>query len=113
MEEEYDEKLKIEEEEAREKAREERIKARDAMKELRSQRVFERELKSSYLKSRVSDNKLLHRCCKTTTCYLESLTQKYVPHLTRFHFTNFYLRYFYEKITRSYFARFQALHDNT
>ena len=54
MEEAYDEKLKMEEEEARAKDREERIKARDQAKELRSQRVMERELKSSYLRSRVS-----------------------------------------------------------
>ena len=44
----------MEEEEARAKDREERIKARDQAKELRSQRVMERELKSSYLRSRVS-----------------------------------------------------------
>ena len=59
LEEDYDEKLKMEEDEIRAKDREERIKARDQAKELRSQRFMERELKSSYLKSRVSSNKLL------------------------------------------------------
>ena len=57
LEEDYDEKLKMEEEELRARDREERIKARDQAKELRSQRIMERELKSSYLKSRVSANK--------------------------------------------------------
>jgi len=52
LEEDYDEKLKMEEDEIRAKDREERIKARDQAKELRSQRFMERELKSSYLKSR-------------------------------------------------------------
>ena len=51
MEEEYDEKLRIErekrEEEEREKAREERLKAREAIKEERSQRFYDREFKST------------------------------------------------------------------
>ena len=51
MEEEYDEKLRIErekrEEEEREHAREERLKAREAIKEERSKRFYDREFKNT------------------------------------------------------------------
>ena len=59
IEEAYDEKLRIEredeEEEDREKAREERVKARQVMKELRAERAEKRDLDSAYLKSKVKN----------------------------------------------------------
>lgn len=52
LEEAYDEKLRFERDEETDE-REERVKAREAMKELRAQRALERDIKSVYNKSRV------------------------------------------------------------
>ncbi len=55
LEEAYDEKLRIEREKNEAESREDRIKAREAMKELRAQRAIERDFKTSaYQRSKVS-----------------------------------------------------------
>jgi hypothetical protein len=57
IEEEYDEKLRLEREKQedidRELSREERIKAREEVRELRAQRTAERDVKSTYHKDKV------------------------------------------------------------
>ena len=54
LEEAYDERLREEREREEEESRAERVKAREAMKELRAQRAIERDLKSIYHRSAVS-----------------------------------------------------------
>ena len=59
LEEEYDEKVRMErlkrEEEEREVAREERVKQREAMKELRAKRAAEREFSTDAIEQRHKD----------------------------------------------------------
>ena len=71
MEEEYDEKLRLEREKLEESSREERIKAREAIRELRAQRAYERDMKSTIQRSRVSK---IQKLCLT------SLRQKMVDY---------------------------------
>ena len=53
IEEAYDEKLRLERETELEQSREERVKARETMRELRAQRALERDIKSMYHRSNV------------------------------------------------------------